>query len=104
MKNKNNIFNVFHKIIQIQFSTNIKALRSDDGQEFFDHVLQPCFMVLFKRQHVFLYPWKKKNIICLSLHIAHIQSTFLGDAILHVIYLMKHITSSQIQNIFEKTL
>lgn len=41
MKNKNNIFHVFHKIIQIQFSTNIEALRS--GEEFFNHVLQPCF-------------------------------------------------------------
>jgi hypothetical protein len=58
----------------------------------------------YLKDNMFFYILEKKNIICLSLHIAHIQSTFLGDAILHVIYLMKHITSSQIQNIFEKTL
>jgi hypothetical protein len=63
MKNKIDVyecFHVFHKMIQTQFSTNIKALRPDDGGEFFDHVLQLIskIMVLFIRQHVLLHPNK----------------------------------------------
>ena len=46
MKNKIDVYEcflLFCKMIQTQFSTNIKVLKFDDDGEFIGHVLQPYF-------------------------------------------------------------